>query len=570
MKNKKLIAMSALVSLLLLGSCNDVLDYTPKGVLSSADLTSPDAIEGLVTAAYAAIGNGDMIGPIHSNWVYGSVRSDDAYKGGGGTSDVGEIDALEHYNLVTPAMDAFVTRTWRNHFKSISRCNVALRAVNTLNEADFPDKNIRLGELRFLRGHSYFTLKLLYKNIPQFDENTSDEDILKTSNDLGNDASWNKIAEDFQFAADHLPQNQPEAGRASKPAAQAYLAKVRLYQAYEQNETHQVTRVNPARLQEVVDLTQSVISSGKYALSGDIAENFIPETENGPESIFAIQFTVNDGTTAGRMNYEDGLNYPHGAPQYGCCGFHAASQNLLNAHTTDANGWPNFNTFNNRNADLTTQTVDPRLDHTIGIDGHVYKYDNTRLFSNSWVRDPGVYGNLHTMRAQQLSTSSSYFKLGPFMGSAKNIDILRYDDVLLMQAEAYIQLNQHDRALPLINQVRNRAAASTERLKKADGTFASKYLLKPYTTDVWTREFAWTALVWERRLEFATEGARFFDLVRWGVAAQVLNDFIETEKVRRPYLSTAKFTAGRDEYLPVPQAEITFTKGLYKQNPGYF
>lgn len=570
MKNTRFITASILASLLFLGSCKDTLDYTPKGVLSSADLTSPDAIEGLVTAAYAAIGNGDMIGPIHSNWVYGSVRSDDAYKGGGGTSDVGEIDALEHYNLVTPTMDAFVTRSWRNHYKSISRCNVALRAVNTLDERTFPEKKARLGELKFLRAHSYFTLKLLYKNIPQFDESLSDEEILKTSNDLSNEESWNRIAADFQFAIDNLPETQTQLARANKSAAQAYLAKVRLYQAYEQNETHKVTGVNAARLQEVVSLTQAVIGSGKYSLADDIADNFLPETENGPESIFAIQFTVNDGTTSGRMNYEDGLNYPHGAPQYGCCGFHAASQNLLNAHTTDANGWPNFTTFNAKNADLSTQTVDTRLDHTIGIDGHVYKYDNTSPFSNSWVRDPGVYGTLHTMRAQQLASSPSYFKLGPFMGSAKNTDILRYDDVLLMQAEAYIQLNQQEKALPLINQIRNRAAASTARIRKADGTFASKYNLKPYTSTVWTKDFAWNALIWERRLEFATEGARFFDLVRWGIAEQVLNDFINTEKVRRTYLSTAKFTAGRDEYLPVPQAEITFTKGLYKQNPGYF
>jgi hypothetical protein len=84
--------------------------------------------------------------------------------------------------------------------------------------------------------------------------------------------------------------------------------------------------------------------------------------------------------------------------------------------------------------------VDVRLDHTVGIDGHPYKYDNTKPFSNSWVRDPGVYGNFHTMRFQQLATSGSYFKLGPFMGTAKNYDVLRYDDILLIQAEAYIEL----------------------------------------------------------------------------------------------------------------------------------
>ncbi len=566
---RNILKAGVLSVILLLGSCEDTLDYIPAGVLSSSDLTSPAAIEGLVTAAYAAIGNGDMIGPIHSNWVYGSIRSDDAYKGGGGTGDVGEIDALEHYNTVTPVMDAFVTRSWRNFFKSISRANVAMRAVNSFSEADYPNKQIRLGELKFLRGHSYFTMKILYKNIPIFDENVSDEEILQTSNTMGNDEAWDRIAADFQFAIDNLPEFQPEPARANKAAAQAYLAKLRLYQAYEQNLTHQVININADRLREVVSLTQAVIASGRYRLADDIADNFLPETENGPESVFAIQFTINDGTTSGRMNYEDGLTYPHGAPQYGCCGFHAASQNLLNAHTTDENGWPNFSSFNDQNANLSVQTVDTRLDHTIGIDGHPYKYDNSLPFTNSWVRDPGVYGNLHTMRSQLLASSSSYFKLGPFMGSAKNTDVLRYDDILLMQAEAYIQLGEHDKALPLINQVRNRAAVSTGRLRKADGTFASRYNLKPYTSDVWTKDFAWNALIWERRLEFATEGSRFFDLVRWGIAEKVLNDFIDKEKSRRPYLSTARFTAGRDEYLPIPQAEITFTKGLYVQNPGY-
>jgi starch-binding outer membrane protein, SusD/RagB family len=568
MKNK-IFSTILVAGLLILSSCKDSLDYTPTGVLSSTDLTSPTAIEGLVTSAYAAIGNGDMIGPIYSMWAFGSVHSDDAYKGGGGTGDVGDVDALEHYNLVTPNMGWFVTRTWQNLFKSISRCNVALRAVNTLSDAAFPNKKTRLAELRFLRAHSYFTMKILYKNIPLFDETATGEDILKVSNTLANDESWNKIAADFQFAVDNLPLSQAEIGRANRYAAQAYLAKVRLYQAYEQDATHKVTSINKTRLQEVVTLTQAIIASGKYKLNTDIADNFVPETENSAESIFAIQFTINDGTTSGRLSYENGLNYPHGAPQYGCCGFHAGSQNLVNAHTTDASGLPNFDTFNNTDADLAVATVDPRLDHTVGIDGHPYKYDNTKPFSNSWVRDAGVYGNYHTMRDQQLSTSASYLKLGPFMGTAKNFDVLRYDDILLFQAEAYIELGQQDLALPLINQVRNRAAASTSRLKKADGTFASKYNTKSYAAAGWTQAYARKALQWERRLEFATEGPRFFDLVRWGIAEPVLNAYIAKEKVKRTFLSTAKFTAGRDEYLPIPQAEITFTNGLYKQNPGY-
>jgi hypothetical protein len=138
-----------------------------------------------------------------------------------------------------------------------------------------------------------------------------------------------------------------------------------------------------------------------------------------------------------------------------------------------------------------------------------------------------------------------------------------------MQAEAYIETGQHAKALPLINQIRERAAQSTGRLKKADGTFPTKYNVKPYLAASWTPEYAKKALQWERRLEFATEGSRFFDLVRWGIAEKTLNAYLAVEKNRRTFLATAKFTAGRDEYLPIPQAEITFTNGLYKQNPGY-
>src|SRR4051812_9980175 len=203
MKYRNIIAIIA-TGLIIFSSCKKVLDYTPAGALTPSDLTSPDAAEGLVTAAYASIGNGDMVGPIYSMWAFGSVRSDDAYKGGGGTGDVGEVDALEHYNLVNPSIGSFVTRSWQNLFKSIARANVAMRAVNSLSDADYPNKQIRLAELHFLRAHSYFIMKRLYKNIPIFDETVSNEHILKTSNDLSKEDSWNKIAADFQYAVDNL------------------------------------------------------------------------------------------------------------------------------------------------------------------------------------------------------------------------------------------------------------------------------------------------------------------------------------------------------------------------------
>ncbi len=572
MKNKLVLAFLLAASGSLFFACKDFLDYQPQGTLSSDNIKSVDNADALVTAAYAAIGNGEMIGPIASMWVYGSVRSDDAYKGGGGVGDVQDINLYEHYNLTQPQQgDGWMhPYTWEEYYRVISRANVALRSINTLTDTQFPLKKTRQGELRFLRGHAHFMLKMLFKYAPYVDETQTSDQILALSNrTLTSDQLWDKIATDFQFALDNLPPTQTQVGRANKLSAAAYLAKLRLYQAYEQDETHKVTNINKDKLQQVVSLTDMVINSGKYSLQPDFAENFLPEFDNGVESVFAVQYSINDGTTIGRLNFETGLNYPTGAPQYGCCGFHQPSQNLANAFGTDANGLPKFDTFNDGIIDFKTATVDPRVDHSIGIDGHPYKYDNTKPFSNSWVRDAGTYGFFQSMKETQLATSSSYKKSGPFIGSSKNIDIIRYADVLLFQAEAYIELGQPAAALPLINKIRARAAVSTGRLKKVDGTNPSNYLIKPYDAANWTQAYARKALQFERRLEFALESPRFFDLVRWGIADPTLNAYLAKEIPRRSFLNGGKFTAGRDEYLPIPQREITFTKGLYKQNAGY-
>ncbi len=561
-----------LISLLVFGSCGDFLEYEPQGALSTEDVTTAANAEALVTAAYAGIGNDEMIGPMTSMWVYGSVRSDDAYKGGGGVADLEDINFYEQYNLTQPQQGGgfFHPYTWENFYRAISRTNFALRSINNVPEEAFALKTTRQAELRFLRGHSHFMLKMLFKYVPYVDETLSNEEILQTSNrKYTNEELWNKIAEDFQFAMDNLPETQTEVGRANKYTAAAYLAKLRLYQAYEQDENHRVIGINPARMQEVITLTQLVINSGKYSLQPDFGENFLDGFDNGPESVFAIQYSINDGTSLGRISTVTGLNYPHGAPQYGCCGFHQPSQNLANAFGTDANGHPKFSTFNEGDINFQTATVDPRVDHTIGIDGHPYKYNAKLPFSNSWVRDAGVYGFYQSMKEQQLADCSCYKKEGPFIGTSKNIDIIRYADVLLMQAEAYIETGQQALALPLINQVRARAAASTGRTKKADGTDPSNYLIRPYDAGNWTQDYAREALRWERRLEFAMESPRFFDLVRWGIAEPTLNAYLAKEKTRRSYLNGARFTAGRDEYLPIPQREINFTKGLYQQNPGY-
>lgn len=580
MKKYKIIAVYFL-SIAFLASCNkDFLEYEPKGVLSSENVATAENAEALVVAAYAGIANDEMIGPLTHQWVYGSVRSDDAYKGGGGRGDVDVVDKYEQYNLTVADMGDWMTpRTWTNHYKAISRINFALSVINKIPDGEYDNKTIRQAELRFLRAHSHFMLKQLFKKVPYITEDLSQEDILKTSNDLSNEELWNVIAEDFLFAYDNLPQSQEQVGRADKNAAAAYLAKLRLYQAYEQNDTHQVTSINQQRLQEVIDYADDVIGS----LEADYGNNFLDGYDNGPESIWAAQFSINDGTEVGRVSFVTGLNSPHGTGLYGCCGFHMASQNMVNAFKTDANGLPLLDTFNNSdifnsidedgNAPLSSGiTLDPRIDHTVGIPGRPFKYRNTineagdMIYNFSWARDPGVYGYFGNMKEQQAPDCSCYVKEGPFIGTSKNVDFIRYADVLLFKAEAMIQLGQFGPATSLINEVRTRAAQSTTRQLEAGAS--NVYKIGTYPTFT-SKEYALKALKFERRLEFGMEGPRFFDLVRWGEAEAVLNGYLAVEKTKRDFLSNAKFTAGRDEYYPIPQREIDFTAGLYTQNPGY-
>jgi hypothetical protein len=570
---KHLVAAAALgVALSGLTACDTFLKHDPVGTIASEQLNTPENVEGMAVAAYAALGNDHWITPYTSMWPYGDLRSGDAYKGGGGTGDVFEYNGLEQFVFVQPTFGP-LDNLWYRLYVGVGRANDALRRLNAIDERTFPQKVTRQAEMRFVRGHFYFLLKELYNRVPYVDETLDGSNYATVSNvALSSDSLWANIAADFRFAADHLPATQPEEGRVNKYAATAYLAKVQLYRAYVQNDNHAVANVDPARLQQVVQLADAVINSGQYALTDDFADNFLWETEKNREAVFKIEMSVADGTPNGRVDMGNGLNY-HMGPGYGCCWFHIPSQNLINAFKTDASGLPQLTAFNATSlvdsADYWKSTVDPRVDHTVGIASHPFKYDPTYIFRESWTRVPQVYGVHSSMKELQPPKSPSLVAVGPFWASSKDIEVIRYADVLLWKAEALIELGRQGEALPLINQIRARAAASTRRLTYANGTPISNYNVKPYSGANWSQDYARQALRFERRLEFAMEGVRFFDLVRWGIAAQTLNDYFAVEKTRHDYLQQAHFTAGRDEYLPIPQPQIDFTSGLYKQNPGY-
>ncbi|SMD16138.1 RagB/SusD family nutrient uptake outer membrane protein [Pedobacter nyackensis] len=558
----------ALTFALILGSCKKMLEVGPKGSLNEDQIATPEQAEGFVIAAYSQLGN-DEINRAFSMYQYGNIRADDAYKGGGGINDGDVFHAMETF--VTSRPDQWnYDGMWFNIYVGIRRANEGLRILEKFTVNEYPLINVRKAELRFLRGYWYLMLENLFKNIPYIDEKLSPDDYKNVkNNEFSRDEILEKIAADFKFAAETLPPTQPQIGRANKYAAYAYLAKTRLFQAYKQNDRHEVISIDPVRLDEVIKAADMVAASS-YKLQPDFASNFLSgSSENGIEAIMSVQFSTDDGAGRGRVNFGDMLTVPQGI---GCCDFQKPSQTLMNAFRTNANGVPLLDNYNQQNVDFSVNTVDPRVDHTISRPGAPWKYDPARVVTTAWSRNIPLYGTYNSMKENVSPDCDCFINLAPFFGNTKARIMIRYADVMLFKAEALIELNRQNEALPLINEIRERAAKSTARLVMANGQPTSKYYVQPYTPGVniiWSQDNARKALRFERRLEMALEGERFFDLVRWGIADQVMNDFFTVEKPGRSIYQNAKFTKGRDEYLPIPQNQIFWSENRYVQNLGY-
>src|ERR1700744_1439668 len=233
----RILVAAALVSLAAASCSKKFLDYTPNGTVTASDLTTPAAADALVIAAYAALGNDNWENMVSSQWVWGSIRSDEAFKGGGSITDNGQFNQYEQYNLITTDMPSN-DLIWATLYAGVARANTALRAINAQTTAAYPLKVQRQAECRFLRAHFYFLLKELFKNIPFADPAVAADSLPLVSNvQYSNDSSWGMIASDFLYAAQNLPANSGQVGRANKYWAYAYLAKTKLYQAYQQDAT---------------------------------------------------------------------------------------------------------------------------------------------------------------------------------------------------------------------------------------------------------------------------------------------------------------------------------------------
>ena len=571
----KKILYSVLTVLALVGttSCSDFLDdQKPQGVLDSDMVKDPSNVDNLVISAYAVFTTAEDINSSFSMWNF-DVRSDDAYKGGNGTSDGDVFHQLEiEQGVLTTNWN--INDMWVRLYNCISRVNSAISVLETTSDS-YQFKAQRLGEMKFLRAYAHFLLKRLYKNIPFImDANLKQEDYNTLSNtEFTNDEGWQQIINDVEYAYSVLPVKQTDKGRPSKAAAAAFLTKAYLYKAYRQDnpKTNEVTTINREDLLKVIEYSNpDIYSAGGFDLEPDFHNNFRPETqyENGVESIWAMQYSINDGTKYGNLNWSYGLIVPNipGVTDGGC-DFYKPSQNLVNAYRTDADGHPFIDTFNNKDYDL-TQDADPRLFLTVGLTGLPYEFNSKYMMdaSATWSRSNGLYGYYVTLK-QNVDPDCGYLVKGSWWGTPMNRIVFRYADVLLERAEAYAQLNETGEAIKLVNEIRKRAKQSTGMIANYPSDYGVKFNISTYNGS-YSQEEALKIVKMERRLEMGMESERFFDLVRWGEAEKVLNKYFAEETNNCSIYGDAHFTANKNEYLPIPFSQVAASDGHYTQNIG--
>ena len=594
--NHRLLAGTALAILatVTMYGCKDFLDKasTPQGTLDSKTLQNQAGVEGTLIAAYRQLDcttSSGAWGCAVSNWVWGSATSDDAYKGSEAT-DQPPVDQIEEFHWSTPEAQGYLNDKWRAMYEGVVRSNSTIRllkAVEGSSPGAIPAADVKgiEGEAIFLRAHFHFEAYRMWGNIPYYREN--DTDFRKA-----NEQAPLVIADllkDLDSAIVLLPTSPRggQIGRATKWTAKAYKGRVQTYAGQ--------------YAAALVTLTD-VKNNGPYALetSFDHVWSGYKDYENGKETIFAYQASANDGEPNGQnANFGERLNFPHSGSPFGCCGFHQPSQNLVNFYHVDAAGLPIALSDPNWNADSSaftsarnTVAVDPRLDWTVGRDGVPYK--DWGPHQRGWIRAP-AYGGAYSPKKnvhEQTSGAQSTVGWTNTQLNSVNIHIFRYADMLLMLAEDEVEAGSLANAQAIVNQIRARAAVKVQGKGQVAGTADRASIAVPINDPsiTWAtyrvglypafanQAAARTAVRYERRLELAMEGQRFFDLRRWAIADQTLNAYLNgvaggAEKDRRPQLKASETFIARHNLYPLPDLQIQLSKtgstSSLTQNPGW-
>ena len=518
-----------------LTGCRDYLtEIEPGTTLLNDFFTSTAAAKQNVTGCYVPL-MWEYNNTYLSEWFIGDIVSDDALKGGGSTSDM--ADSYDMENWRTTSQNTLLLDFYRAQYQGIARCNLAIKYITNMEigtDSIFTPamKNNLLGEVHYLRAYYYFRLVRVFAGVPITTE------VIDNSDNWGvprasTEQVYNLILEDLTKANYMLPvrsaMKAEDLGRATKGAAQAMLLKVNLYMAspyWNKQLTHDPATYYAAAKQ----WGDSIIASGEYTLCSNYEDNFSLAGENGPESVFEIQYMEvpwgdygeGFGFTAG--SFTQILTRSRSSLIGGGWGFNRPTQNL----------YDEFEAGDIRRDVAILNPADSLIETP-----SVEIYLGSRYLNNKYgmYRDPADQGggfgkwSLHATR-------------GPL-----NNRQIRYADVLLMYAEAALGAGDEATARTYINMVRTRVGLSEITL--ADNA----------------------ALRHERRVELAMEGHRWFDLVRWeGVAGNGLKAHMDAYKATETQEAQShiqEFVAGKHEIFPIPQEEIQLNPTEMKQNNGY-
>jgi starch-binding outer membrane protein, SusD/RagB family len=542
-----------------LWACADFLETEIQSdiVVENFYRTPADAQMAL-TAAYAVLANANIggqgprqSGQLHS-WcmlALGDWTSDDAEVGGAfmGESPGGQALATFSHN----SGDGFIEALWIEAYIGIYRANLVLKHVpgidfsNMAEPASYDLRQRYLAEAKSLRAYFYFYLVRVFGGVPIVLEPLNPSQYNTPRATVGE--VYRQIQKDLEEAIHHLPLKSEYAlkdmGRVTKGAAQALLAKTYLFESsyalnFSGDPRFQGLEVN---WQKAFDAAQAVIASGQYDLSTPYHKIFLTESENGPESVFEVQFlesgdqtwhNENTGNTLYTITRSRDPRYPAGGQGWG---YHLPTQDLVDAFETGAD-----------HGGSAEDWVDPRLDATVVFDGEPAFWDPNITLYVGVAPERSYTGYLSQKFLVRPDEVPNNWSDTPY-----NLRLLRYSDVLLIHAEAAYHLGNEAAARNSINLVRKRARNGNNAILP-DVTATGEELLN--------------AIKHERRVELAMEGHRFYDLVRWGIAPATINSYYSQSPVLQ---LNNPFLPGVHELFPVPLVEINNTNGVVVQNPGY-
>ena len=577
MRNFKNLFFGILAIAIFTVACNeDFLTKEPQASLSGPALANADGVEGKLISAYRTLQGYGMSGGgtwYYSTWawIFGAISSDNALKG----TDAG--DQPEHSFIETYDFNTFNVHNrdkWRSGYWGAARANDVINSVAEAEDLSAARAAEIIGEAKFIRGWQHFEMQKMYRTPKYVSEANFSLDDLEASKVPNTGKIWAQIEQDFSDAASALPASQSEVGRATSWAAKAYLAKAKIYQS---------------DWSGALPILEDIINNGGFTLAAKFEDNYLVSTRNNSESIFEIQYAISSAND-NSSNKEIGLAHPYIAP-WGCCGFLQAPQDLIDFFQTDANGLPLLDeswktnhitnpTGPNIGEPIGNPRVDPRLDHTVGRPGILYK--NHHIMQVDYIRDLTYAGPYFSKKHV---AEPEGFGIGGWGNlTANNFRIMRLGHVLLWAAEAAVETGQLEKARGYINQLRARAAnpagfqegaiqGATRPEYTKTGSPAANYVIGEYTAPWTDAAVARKAVRYESRLETAMEGIRFFDLQRWGVQAQVLNEYLQRESRYRIYLQGKSFTSPKNEFYPIPTYAIdrSFLDGepTLTQDPNY-